>query len=81
MKYKVVRIEAAHESWCIHVESIAQERENVETKPNDLGYYIFPEKMPDQQAFEVLKSSMIERHKEEILKLQKSLKELRLLEF
>jgi hypothetical protein len=52
---------------------------NVE--PNANGFFHYPEDYGDEKAFNELKACMIERHKDEIDKLEKSLKHLEELEY
>jgi hypothetical protein len=50
------------------------EREDIETTPNTLGFYYFPEgSMTDQEAFDKLRNTIIIRSKQEIINFENTI--------
>jgi hypothetical protein len=81
MKYKTVQIRPTLKNiWeVVFLKTDGTERMGTSI-PNALGFYHYPETLSDKKAGEKLRKKMIDIHKEEISKLQKSLKQLESLE-
>lgn len=78
MYYSVVRItpDRITKSWSVSVEDLDGDRVAEDRDPMALGFYIFPRTIGVKKAFQALKKKMIQRHKEELAKLQESLEKL-----
>lgn len=59
--------------WEVFYYDMPYDREAGQGSMSGLGFYHYPRKMGQQAAFDALKVYMIQRHKDEIAKLQKSL--------
>lgn len=84
MKYKTVKIfpNALRDKLEWRVMFMKGDLDRVETKavPNALGFFHYPETMPDEDAFEKLKVCMIEAHEKEIKQLKESVDKLKTLD-
>lgn len=67
--------------WDIKTSKIDGEREEKETFPSSSGFYYYPSTTPTQEAFDKLKKCMIDKHIEEIERLEKSLQKLEELKY
>lgn len=76
MKYKNVRITPENGHWIISVNTDNSDRVDRETKPSPLGYFYFPESVPESEAVLSLLECMIGKHSEELERLANSLNEL-----
>lgn len=76
MRYRNVRITPVKGEWIISVHSDNSERVERETQPSPLGYYHFPESIPESEAVLSLLDCMIRRHSEELEQISNSLNEL-----
>jgi hypothetical protein len=82
MKYNVIRINAFQGEWDVSWRYDDTDRCYDEgASPHAMGFYWCPETIALNDGFVALKNKMINRHKEEINSLQKSMDELEKLEF
>jgi hypothetical protein len=93
MRYKCVKLEVktlpkdgrskrrrTEREWTVSVHLEEGDRVETETCPNSLGFYYYPETMPDQEAFEKLKQHMLSTHEAEIARLTEARDKLAKLE-
>lgn len=59
--------------WGVSYSDMPYDREEGQGTMSGLGFYHYPRDMGQQAAFDSLKAYMVQRHKDEIAKLQKSL--------
>lgn len=78
MKYKTIEIKPSYTTreWQVFFREDDIDRRGGKTYPHPIGFYHFPETISLNKAFLKLKECMVKRHKDEIAKLEKSLKEL-----
>jgi hypothetical protein len=83
LKYKTIHIEptSGRKKWYYRIQLDDTDRVSKKTEPSGLGYYTYPYQISDYIAFVTLKERMIQIHENEISNLQKSLDELKKLEF
>lgn len=83
MKYNTVEIRpnVKRTNWEYSFRTNPGERVPNRESLNDMGFFHFEETRDREEAFNMLKNSMIRRHEEEIFKLQKSLDKLKKLKF
>lgn len=62
--------------WHVRSKDLPHKRVNIQTHPSPLGFFFFPTTMSKKLAFEKLRRCMVEAHRQEIEKLEKSMKSL-----
>lgn len=74
MKYKIIEIKPdGKDAWKYIITDIVSDRVSKKTEPSALGYYYYPETIPDEQAFNTLKECMINTHKDQIERTKRSM--------
>lgn len=76
MHYKTVRIYPKGDTWDYSISGLLHEREDKPTLPSANGWYHAPVDMPDAEALEALKACMVQRHKDEINRITRSMEAL-----
>lgn len=81
MYYSTVRIRPSidADTWEVFFSDMPYDREPGGEHISGLGFYHYNRRKGKQKAFDTLKADMIKRHKDEIQKLEKSLKKLEML--
>jgi hypothetical protein len=69
------------QKWGFSVSTDDLDRVDTETQPHASGFYHFPSTISSEQAFERLKTCIMETHTQEVTRLQKSLCELAELQY
>jgi len=73
MIYNTWTVKATSKGWDVSHKESDIDREEVETVPNSMGWYHYPNTMDSEQALRDLRDIMIKSHKEEIKRIQRSL--------
>ncbi len=81
MQYDLVEIRPKgifkDRKWCVDFSKDDRDRESSpKSVPYSLGFYHYPRNMGKRKAFGKLKRLLVGRHKEEIAKLEESLRQL-----
>ena len=77
MKYNTVEIRPTHRNeWQVSFSHDPTDRVEKPTRPSGLGVYHYPDSTTKEEAFNALKRHMIDKHLDEIKRLQKSLQKL-----
>ena len=78
MKYKCVRIdpEIGNESLKVTILEETIDRIKINTLPNDVGFYWFPETISEDVALERLKNHLIQNIKDQITRLEKEMRDI-----
>ena len=69
MRYRVLNINKYHNGWKYYSYVDKEDRKEVPTVPNVLGFYYYPENLDEEIGFQELKQSMIDIHQKEIDRL------------
>lgn len=68
-------------TWKVSVHEVPEERDEKGPPPNAQGFYHYPRKMGEEEAFRKLRNLMVKRHREEIKDITESMESLQKLTF
>jgi hypothetical protein len=77
MIYGLVELRPTNGKWEVTHSCDNKDRVKEDTSPNPMGFYYYPARMGRSAGATKLKNFLIEQHKAEIARLQKSLDELK----
>ena len=81
MKYSTVEIlPYIGNKWLVNHSEMSGDRQAEKLNPSPMGFFHYPRRMGKKKAFEQLKALLIEKHEEEIKRLNKSLAALKKVE-